>query len=115
MHLRLGLTLIGILGAALVARSNGPESVVTVNAASYKAGVAPGSIAAAFGAAMCPGTAAATSIPLPTELDGVTVDIVSADAQPVRAPLFYVSPGQINFLVPNAAKSGEAQVIVWHA
>lgn len=90
----------------------GSANVVTVNAASYKPMVAPGSIAAAFGAGMCTTSSAATSIPLPTELDGVTIDVVTPDASTLRAQLFYISPGQINFLVPDSAGSGNAELVV---
>jgi uncharacterized protein (TIGR03437 family) len=41
------------------------------------------------------GTASATQIPLPTVLGGVGVNVGGVDA-----PLFYVSPSQINFQVP---------------
>lgn len=104
-----------VFGGILALRGmsvTGSANVVTVNAASYKSLVAPGSIAAAFGAGMCTASSAATSIPLPTELDGVTIDVISPDAAPLRAQLFYVSPGQINFLVPASVKSGDAELVV---
>ena len=68
-----------------------------VNAASYAQPIAPGSIAAIFGDNLAGGTASASGEPLPYELAGtsVTVDGVSA-------PIFFVSPGQINIQVPRA-------------
>ena len=57
--------------------------------------MAPGDIAALFGAGMSGGKATATAQPLPTTLAGVQVRVNG-----VAAPLFFVSPGQINFQVP---------------
>ncbi|MBL8186817.1 MAG: hypothetical protein JNK38_02350, partial [Acidobacteria bacterium] len=47
--------------------------VALVNAASYEAVVAPGSIAALFGAGLSTQTTIATTLPLPKTLGGVTV------------------------------------------
>lgn len=74
-----------------------------VNAASFAGaeqpglGIAPGSIASLFGQALSPRTRAADSLPLPRTLEGTSVTV---DGLP--APLFYVSPTQINFQVPSA-------------
>ena len=74
-----------------------------VNAASYSTtgnsaggqGLAPGSIASIFGANLATATVSATTTPLRTTLAGTSVSVNG-----VAAPLFYVSPGQINFQVP---------------
>jgi uncharacterized protein (TIGR03437 family) len=65
-----------------------------VNAASYTAPVSPGGIASLFGSNLA-GSTAVAALPLPTLLGGVTVKING-----VAAPLFFVSPSQINFQVP---------------
>lgn len=78
--------------------------------------VAPGSIGTIFGQNLASGTAPAQGYPLPVLLAGtsVTVDGVSA-------PLFYVSPTQINFQVPYAtipltsAMTGEPPLAYGHA
>lgn len=57
--------------------------------------ITPGSITALFGSNLAPGVAMAGAIPLPAELNGVTLFVNG-----VAAPLFYVSPTQINFQVP---------------
>lgn len=75
---------------APVAPQNG-----VVNAASYTAALSPGSIVSIFGTGLAAGTANAGSLPLPTTLASTQVLF---DGQP--APLFFVSPGQINALVP---------------
>jgi uncharacterized protein (TIGR03437 family) len=69
-----------------------------VNGASFAvapAPVAPGSIIALFGTNLAAATSAAASLPLPTSIGGVQVFLNG-----VAAPLFFVSPGQINLQVP---------------
>jgi len=82
--------------------------VTTVNAASYQAINAPGSIVAAFGANMSPNNpASATTLPLPLSLGDVAVLV---DGK--RSGLFYVSRDQINYQIPDDAPSGSANVVV---
>jgi uncharacterized protein (TIGR03437 family) len=67
-----------------------------VNAASYGAhSLAPGSLAALFGSGLSSGTAQAAGSSYPTTLGGASVTLAG-----VPCPLWYVSPGQINFAVP---------------
>jgi uncharacterized protein (TIGR03437 family) len=68
-----------------------------VNGASFAAGMplGVGSIGTLFGQNLGSQTATATSLPLPLSLGGASVTING-----IPAPLFYVSPGQINFFVP---------------
>jgi uncharacterized protein (TIGR03437 family) len=84
--------------------------IAIVNAASYRPLVAPNSLATIFGSNLANGTATAqldANKQLPTLLAGVTVEINS-----VAAPLLYVSPGQINFLVPAGTVLGTATVLL---
>jgi uncharacterized protein (TIGR03437 family) len=81
--------------------------VVTVSAASYANTVAPESIVAAFGAGLASEVKVATTIPLPTALAGTVVK-VNGEA----APLFFVSPNQINYLIPAGTPAGIASVVV---
>jgi uncharacterized protein (TIGR03437 family) len=78
-----------------------------VNAASYTQSVAPGSLIAIFGTHLALTTATAPSVPLPLDLGGSTVTING-----VPAPLFTVSPGQINAQVPFEVTPGMASVTV---
>jgi uncharacterized protein (TIGR03437 family) len=78
-----------------------------VHAASYLPKLAPGGIATLFGTNLASETAQAGSLPLPRELGGVRV-LVNG----VAAPLFYVSPGQINFQTPFETAAGVAGVTV---
>ena len=67
-----------------------------VNAASYTAPVAPGSIASAFGDFFLSSSVSATQSPLPTNISGASLQFAGG----TQAPLFFVSGGQFNFQVP---------------
>ena len=108
----LGL-LLAVFSPALEHRAaDGARAVVTVNAASYLAAVAPGAIAAAFGPDLAPYFASADGAALPTEMAGVRLRLTDASGQEHLAPLFFVSPGQINYQLPAAVATGRAQVAV---
>jgi uncharacterized protein (TIGR03437 family) len=84
--------------------------VASVSAASFigsPATLATNSIVAAFGTQLASGVQAATTQPLPTSLLNTTVTINN-----VLAPLFFVSPGQVNFLIPPSLHPGDAQVVI---
>ncbi len=87
---------------------------VSVNAASFASDsvAAPETILAGFGPNLAGITAAATTLPLPTVLGGVSVRITDQSAQPQLAPLFFVSPNQINYQIPPGIAQGVAQVEV---
>src|SRR5262245_568499 len=88
------------------------QTVVSVNAASYMGPLAPATITAAFGVNLATRTEAAQSLPLPTQLAGVTVLVIDSANVQHSAPLFFVSSGQINYLIPEQAAPGAAQLIV---
>jgi uncharacterized protein (TIGR03437 family) len=69
--------------------------------------LAVGTIAAVFGEFLADQLAAAPGAPLPTTLSGVRV-LVNGRA----APLYFVSPGQINFQIPFETLGGDAVVQV---
>lgn len=81
--------------------------ITSVSAASYTTGGSSSSIIAAFGTELAPTTETANSLPLPVALGGVTVLV---DGRP--AGLFFVSPGQINYQVPDELLPGTARVSV---
>lgn len=84
------------------------SSTAVVSAASYRAdSVAPGGIAALFGPSLASGTAIASSIPLPATLAGASVTING-----IPAPLFSVSPQQVNVQVPFELAPGSAMAEV---
>jgi uncharacterized protein (TIGR03437 family) len=67
-----------------------------VNDASYKAPVAPGSIASVFGDFFLTSASFSTSLPLSTSLDGLSFQFTGGTA----APLYFASSGQVNMQVP---------------
>lgn len=67
-----------------------------LNGASYSTTLAPGTWAAIFGSNLAGSTATAQSVPLPTQLG----DVKSVTVGGIAAPLLYVSPGQVNALIP---------------
>jgi len=93
-----------------------------VNAASYVAGIGsligsypqtgggpaltPGSIASIFGSNLAASTATGRTLPLPVMLAGTSVSVYGVDA-----PLFFVSPSQINFQFPTVFGSGTGIVV----
>lgn len=83
-----------------------------VNGASFTPAVAPGSIAAIFGSGLATTTASASSQPLPTTLGGTRVTVRDASGNPVLASLLFVSPGQINLVLPASLAAGATPVTV---
>lgn len=70
---------------------------------------APGSLITIFGRDLATTTAATTAVPLPRELNGTGVLVGT-----VFAPLFFVSPTQINLQVPLEILPGRTvNVVVW--
>jgi uncharacterized protein (TIGR03437 family) len=83
---------------------------VVVSAASYEPVVAPDGLATIFGANLARSSASATldaNGQLPTELAATRVEI---DGQ--GAALFYVSPTQINFVIPRGSATGTVSAVV---
>jgi len=88
--------------------------LATVSAASFAGGlaVAPGAIVSGFGSSLTTATESASQQPLPTTLAGVTVIIRDSQNEERLAPLFFVSPGQINYCIPQGTATGPATVTV---
>jgi len=85
-----------------------PSITGLTNSASYAQAYAPGMILSIFGANLALTTTAAGSVPLPASLDNVSVTING-----VAAPLYYVSPTQLNLQIPyETPASGTAAVVV---
>ena len=88
----------GANGQSAYSEEAGPARATvaaTVNGASFQAPVARGSIATLFGTNLAGSISQATAVPLPRTMAGVRVVVAGVDA-----PLFYVSPVQINFQAP---------------
>ena len=90
-----------------------PAKVVNVSAASYQgATLACESIIAGFGDGLAASIQAANTLPLPTTLAGVKVKVKDAAGTERAAPLFFVSPRQINYQLPPGTVAGEATITV---
>lgn len=80
-----------------------------VSAASFEARqLAPESIATAFGVNLAPANATASTLPLPVELMGTTLTVLDSVGVERPAPLFFVSPLQVNYEIPLGTATGEA-------
>jgi uncharacterized protein (TIGR03437 family) len=86
----------------------------SVSAASYQAArLAPEMISAVFGGKLATSTLVATQIPLPTTLGGTSVRFRDASGTERSAPLFFVSPTQINYLIPAGTAPGSGNVTIY--
>ena len=89
-----------------------PRQLVVVNAASFKTPVSPDSFASIFGDNLVASLASAVFIPFPTTLGGVSVIFRDPMGVERMAGLKFVSPGQINAVVPADVPLGQVTVIV---
>ena len=107
VYLRAGCAwlIAGFAGAwAQSTPSINPGGVINAASSAVGASVAPGSIVSVYGAFLPNSlSAAATQVPLPLSLAGLSLAFGSTGA-----PLFYVSSGQVNLQVPWEV-SGQAQ------
>lgn len=94
-------------------RNSALLTVTNVSAASYSATpLAPAAIIAAFGTNLATATNSANTTPLPTTLAGTTVTVRDSAGIERLAPLFFVSPNQINYQMPPETAPGLATITV---
>lgn len=91
--------------ASVFTRTGTARNLAAVSAASFGSSLAPAAIVAAFGENLATALAVANALPLPTTLNGTSVRVNGA-----LAPLFFVSPQQVNFLMPAATIPGNAVI-----
>jgi uncharacterized protein (TIGR03437 family) len=88
------------------------ESTVIGSSAAPVSVVAPGSLGSIYeaqpGADLAQTTQQALSLPLPSSLGGVNITVKDAVGNSATASMLYVSPGQINFLMPLGLATGVA-------
>jgi uncharacterized protein (TIGR03437 family) len=105
------LVLLVLSGAAIAAGQTASASpLALVSAANYKPPVAPNSLASAFGTSLGNRVVQASldaQGQLPLELDGISVEVGGK-----VAPLVFVSPSQINCLIPGDAAVADVPVVV---
>jgi uncharacterized protein (TIGR03437 family) len=89
--------------------------LAVVSSASYNgSSVAADEIVAAFGSNLAAATAAAVAKPLPVTLNNTSVKVRDSQNIERSAPLFFVSPTQINFQIPAGTARGAATVRVFN-
>jgi uncharacterized protein (TIGR03437 family) len=84
-----------------------PVLTAVTNGADYTPTLAPGAIASVFGTNLAPSQQYPSGLPLPTILNTVQVMV-----EGTAAPLFYVSPTQINFQVPYETGAGQRSLTI---
>jgi uncharacterized protein (TIGR03437 family) len=83
-----------------------PDSVQSSAAPSVA--VAPGSLATLYGSNLAAGDTRANVLPLPTTLGDLTLSVTDATGAQLPATLDFVSPNQVNFVIPGGAALGDA-------
>jgi uncharacterized protein (TIGR03437 family) len=82
-------------------------------AGATQAGFAPDEIVSLYGFNLSPTAKPVTAAPpLPTELSGTTVTVTDSGGMARQAPLYLVSVGQINFVIPTETASGAATITI---
>jgi uncharacterized protein (TIGR03437 family) len=94
MRLPHSAALIALLSSAALAQ---PRITAVLNAASFDTATPRGCLVSIFGIKLATSTATADTLPLPRKLAGVAVTMGDLE---IEAPLYYVSPGQINAQIP---------------
>ena len=90
------------------------DAFVSVSAASGMPNLAAESLAVAFGSNLATNTETATA-PYPMSLGGITLHVVDSAGADRVAQLLYVSPAQINYIVPAGTAPGLATVKIVNA
>ena len=88
------------------------NAISIVSSANNSYSLAPGGIVSAYGTNLAGGTQAAQSLPLPTTLLNVMVKVKDSAGTERVAPLFFVSPTQINYQIPDGTSGGAATVTI---
>jgi len=78
-----------------------PAITGLANGASFATSYSPGMILSVFGSQLAPSIQAASSVPLPYTMNGIAATINGQ-----AAPLYYVSPGQLNLQIPYETAAG---------
>jgi uncharacterized protein (TIGR03437 family) len=110
----------GLRGDGFVVKIADPAgagaAVTTLSAASFSGlAIAPESIVSAFGKDLATATQVADTTPLPTELAGTKVKVTDSAGAERLAQLFFVSPGQVNLLIPAGTATGLATISITSA
>jgi uncharacterized protein (TIGR03437 family) len=98
----------GAISVAVTVPGSSAQPVVTglANGASFRQTYSPGMVLTVFGTNLADATWVASSVPLPVQAAGVSVTVGG-----VGAPLYYVSPGQLNVQIPYETPVGKPTVL----
>ena len=86
-----------------------PPSIAEAGVSSAAAGhpaITPGGLVSLYGSGLAPGEQITTGWPLPTRMNGVSVEVNGK-----AVPLLFVSPNQINFLLPFETQSASRLIV----
>jgi uncharacterized protein (TIGR03437 family) len=104
---------LGSADAATTAVVSNPNPILALNGASYAEGAAASDeIVALFGANLAAASAAADSLPWPTTLAGISVQVTDSAGIARLASLVYASPTQINCILPAGMAPGGASLSI---
>jgi len=101
-------TLVALFSWA-VAASAQPTVTAVVNGASFQSGVPRGCIVSIFGSRLAQSTTSANALPLPKKLADTVVRVGDLE---IEAPLYFISPGQINAQLPFEALGSTLTLVV---
>ncbi|MGA2736609.1 MAG: hypothetical protein ABSG65_04075 [Bryobacteraceae bacterium] len=84
----------------------------TVSSAGGIAPVAPASLVSIYGSNLAAAPLSATSLPLPTNLGGISAVVTDSTGAETSLPLLFVSPSQVNAVIPAGANTGPAVITI---
>jgi len=90
----------------VAAVSETPSIAGMANGASFTETYAPGGTLSVFGTQLAPATGSAPQVPLPNQMAGVSVTING-----ITAPLYYVSPSQLNIQIPYGIPANSTAIL----
>jgi uncharacterized protein (TIGR03437 family) len=92
-----------------------PKITVVNSASTFSTNFAPDSFASIFGVNLAKAQLTATTIPYPTSLGGTTVNVTDSAGTQRPAPIYFVSSGQVNLVIPANTAPGQATITVTNA
>jgi len=102
----------GVVKAFVAAPVQSSGFVTTLATAGEIEAFAPESIVTAYGSNLSQGSVTATELPLPTSLGGTALTLIDSTGVSRIAPLFYVSPTQVNYEIPAGTTPGTASATI---
>ena len=103
------LTLLSLLIAVVAPGWSQPTITGIVNVASFDTAVPRGCLISIFGTNLARTPASASSVPLPTQLEETTVLVGDLE---LPAPLYFVSPDQVNAQLPFEALGNTLAIVI---